>query len=313
METIIPNEFVPKGNIQLPRSPTDFVKGIFSSIPYVVRNETGNWTPYLPTYEPQRYKFDTCECWCLSGINSIETQCNFLMATNRFPESTIQWFKSNGYIDSFGSFAFSERFIYILSGVFNNGNDQWSFWKLVNKYGLLPRADLEYSLSESLKFNSEDDMCKDYGDVSKVTPAMRQKALQCLKYINIAYEWVGEDGIMPQIQDIKATLLQAPLQIGIPVCMDTYNTAAVSYCGITEVTHAVLLYNLGNDNFPFDFRDQYMPDNKALSTDYFIPCVTNGVVSPIITMEDIPNVAPYPMTLFAKIWSAVHDWFVRNY
>lgn len=308
----MPDQIIPKGNIVQERSPSDYVKGISSPIPYLVRKSDGDWTSLLPSREPQKYKFETNECAVLSMINSCETQCNFLKSFGSFPDSTLKWFKDNGYFDSNGNFAFSERFIYALSGVYDNGNSQWAVWKLARDYGLLPRGDHDYSLSQSNQFGSQREMCLDYGNPVFVTTQMRQKALQCLKYIDIAYEWVGNVGVMPDIISIRAALYQAPLQIGIPVCMDTYNSGKVIYCGDTTVEHAVMLYAIDKDGV-FYFFDHYNPYQKTLSKDYFIPYITNGVVTPIISTQDIPTVSPYIQTIDTGIWQSVWNWFVRRW
>lgn len=306
------DQIIPKALIISPRNPKDFTKGINSPIPYVVRNTDADWTPYLPSKEPQKYKFDTNECWDLSMINSVETQCNFLKTTGGIPQESLDWFTKNGYFDANGNFAFSERFLYALSGVHENGNNQWEAWRLSSKIGLLPRSMFMYTMDESLKFASQHEMCRDYGDTSKITDSMRQIALQCLQYINIAYEWVGKEGVMPDIRDIKAMLYQSPLQIGIPVCMATYNSGNVVYCGLKDPGHAITLITI-NSLDEFSVFDHYNPYIKNLSSDYLIPLVTHGVVTPILNPIEAAVAKPYPQTIWTRVWTAVAAWFSGYY
>jgi len=302
---------IPKGLISKPRQSTDFVKGITSTIPYLVRNATGDWRPYLPTYRQQKYgSWETNDCWCLAGINDIATQCNFLKAMGNFPQASLDWFKANGYFDETGSFAFSERFIAIISGVRDEGNDQIELWRLARLNGLLPRADLTYTVAQAAQFGSQEAFAADYFNPAAIKPAMRQKALDCLKYLNIAYEWVGKEGTMPPVTQMRATALHSPLQIGIPVCMETYNSGNVQYCGETMPGHSVL-NSFIETNGIYDIRDQYHPEDKTLSADYFIPMVTHGVITPILPPPYVPptTAIPYPTSVWTQVWTVVYNCF----
>ena len=48
------------------------------TIPYEIRNESGDWTPYLPVGEKQAGKEDWMDCVIRSHTNSIEIQEKFL-------------------------------------------------------------------------------------------------------------------------------------------------------------------------------------------------------------------------------------------
>ena len=68
-------EFINDGVI-LGSKPTDYVGG---TIPYEVRNPSGDWTPYLPVGEIQKGKVDWMDCTVRSGTNVVEIQEKFLM------------------------------------------------------------------------------------------------------------------------------------------------------------------------------------------------------------------------------------------
>lgn len=60
---------------------SDYVGG---TLPYEVRNPSGDWTPYLPPGEWQRNNFfDTFACVTFSFLNSVETQYKFLTGIER--------------------------------------------------------------------------------------------------------------------------------------------------------------------------------------------------------------------------------------
>lgn len=138
---------------------------------------------------------------------------------------------------------------------------------------------------------------------------MRDKALMALKYIKVAYEWVGQEGVPPPLLDLRAALLESPLQIGIPVAMDTWNSGTVIYDGGTVAQHAVELYKIGTDGTYYIF-DQYEPHLKTLSPDYYIPSVTLSLVTPIIEGIVPPiGAKPYPNSVWVKVWTAVWEYF----
>ena len=301
---------VPRGNIKKPRDSKDFVKGISSPIPYVVRVESGDWSTYLPLYEGQKYKFDCNGCSKFSGAHSIETQLNMLMKTGRLPQTHIDFLNNNGYIVN-GSVEVSWRFPYALCGQYGNGDSQWTFWQISATSGVLPRSLFDYSMEQSLVFNTQDAQNFDIGSVTGITQSMYQLAKQFLTYFSIQYEWIGKEGTMPPITDINASLLQSPLQIGIPVDDSQWNQTNVPAATGTPV-HAVLDYKLTTDGtFPID--DDYQPNPKVLMAGYDISMVTNGVVSPIVTAPEAVTVAPYQVTFWDKVWAGVAAWYERYF
>ena len=301
---------MPKGNIQLPRNDKDFVKGISSPIPYVIRVENGDWGSFLPLYEGQKYKFDCNACSKFSGAHSIETQINMLWKTGRLPQTHIDFLNNNGYIVN-GSVEVSWRFPYALCGQYGNGDSQWTFWVLSASYGVLPRSLFDYSTEQSQIWNTEEAQNADIGSVTGISQSMYQIAKQFLSYFSIQYEWVGIDGTMPPITDINASLLQSPLQFGVPVNDSQWNQTNVPAFSGTPV-HAVLGYKLTTDgSFPID--DDYEPNPKVLMPGYQVPMVTNGIVSPIVTGAQIPTVTPYPVTFWDKVWAGVAAWYQRYF
>ncbi len=282
------NQIIPGVNIVQPRDRNDFVKGVTISIPYEIRRIDGDWSEDFGTYQPQRYgQWDSNCCWCLSGINSIEDQCNFLKRRGDFKKEALDWFTQNGYFDSQDNFAFSEQFIEILSGYGSGGGSQWHFWELVAQYGLLPRKDLTYVVPNPPE-QSRIEFDKKYFNINQITETMRAKALKCLDYIQIQYQWIGKDNETPSYDELQTALKQSPLHIGIPVCMETYNSGNVKSCGLTKVAHAVELYKIESDSGIRRFFDQYEPHLKTLEQSYPIPYVTQGIVSavPIVVIDN---------------------------
>lgn len=59
----------------------DYVFGSYSKLSGEVINETGDWTPFLPTGELQAPRFETNSCASQATNNAIETLTNFLFGT----------------------------------------------------------------------------------------------------------------------------------------------------------------------------------------------------------------------------------------
>lgn len=303
---------IPNALLTVPRDPKDYIRGISSNIEPIINVQDGNWTQWLPTNEPQKYKFDTNECTQLSAINICETQMNWLKFEEKFSQEALDWFTENGYFDSNGSFAFSERFAGIMSSTSINGNNIKAFWDTVRKVGLLPRTDLYYTIEQSNKFQTQEDMCKDYYNPAVITQAMKDKALKSLSYINVQYEWISEDTFQTSVAQIIEALKQAPVHIGVPVCLPNWNLPNVPFCSSRTPAHCIELYDENSSGF-WLIRDHYYPYNKALSKDYYIPQAILGVISVKDNTTDIPPQAvPILTRIIQNIIEILTDIFQKK-
>lgn len=288
----------PTKNIQPKFS--SLVRGIFSpSIPYEMRNENGDWSPYFGTYEGQKHQdLDTNCCWAFAGNEVFEDSLEFLWKTNQISILDMQWLQQNGYIDSDGDFYLSRRFIPIISGVQRNGNDQAEFWRLSGIYGAIPNSVLPYTNNQ------------EYFDKTKITPAMYALGAEFKSRFNIPFKEVGNRFYAKDIGLLKDALFQSELQIGIPVPpYSNWNQTKIKWGGNKSADHSVALYKIdevADPQYPYFIYDQYEPHLKQLSSDFFIPMVTQAVVSPVITIIGNPV---SQTTLWAKIWTAIAQFF----
>ena len=253
----------------------DWTKG---DIVHVVRNELGDWTQDRCNYEPQKWgNWDTNECAQLSSINSVETQCNYLKRTGQFSSEALKWFTDNGYFDENGRFDFSERFTAILAGCSINGSSQWWAWQSMKTFGLLPWKDFHYSVEQAQKFSTQQAMGADYYDEAQITPVMRDKALQALKWINIEYEWLRNQGKNAGdfTGDFLTELKQSPIGLGVPICGSGWNSTNPPACTLNTAHHAVMCYKLGSKVI----WDHYQPATKELPDDYTVFLAIKGVVT----------------------------------
>ncbi|HEY9826383.1 MAG TPA: hypothetical protein V6D19_13125 [Stenomitos sp.] len=60
------------GLVIAPKDPTAFVLGAANELPKIVLQADGQWDAFLPEYEPQAEKFETCGCTVWGSQNALE-------------------------------------------------------------------------------------------------------------------------------------------------------------------------------------------------------------------------------------------------
>lgn len=164
----------------LGRRPTDYVHGLVGSLPYEIRNQSGDWTDYLPSTERQSNRnTDTMACVTYSLLNVIETQIKFLSG------------KDSNY---------SDRWLAKMSGTTTTGNYLWKVADTVRLKGLVP---------QELWPEPADYTWDSY--YSDIPLEIQSKGLEFLKNWTIAYEWIE---LTPE--SLLKHLKHAPLQVVIP-------------------------------------------------------------------------------------------------
>lgn len=179
-------------------NPTDYITGS-SPIVWESLNNTADWRDYLPAEEKQHnFSFDTMSCTTFSALNVIETLVNFLIAQKKLDDTKL---KELGCIKN-GKAEFSDRFTAIMSGTMRNGNYFQSVMDSVRRDGLLPEADLPFG------GNTWDE----YHDKTKITEAMKAKALKIKDILDFAYEWVVVSSTSIELFE---ALKQSPIQVAV--------------------------------------------------------------------------------------------------
>lgn len=301
--------------LQSKRTIGQIVKGIFSTtvpIEYEVRVADGDWSPYFGKYENQRWGlWDSDSCWKLSQINCLEDQLEWLRAKGMFSAEALKFFADNGYIDVDGDFSLSEQFGEILGNRGIQGGNAELAWQLDEDNGCIPRSMLNYSAARAAACPTSAAFVADYFNKAQITPAMTALGQQFLKYVRIRHQKIGVNWGTPQGMVLTAALKQAPLQIGIPVpysggiCL--WNTPYIAYRGEVTADHEVELYKfVPGDSFPYKIFDQYMPNEKALAQNYYIPLVTQGVVDAIQPVA--VNTVIQPTSYWVQFWSSLFGW-----
>ena len=281
------------------------VKGVFSILPkYEVRVPDGDWSPYWPIYENQKWgQWDSDDCWCLSSVNNAAANLNWLLKNNMFGKDALDFFYGNGYILN-GSFNLSELFHEILCGNLNNGGTAQEAWQSFASRGFIPRTMLNYSEALANADVNLDMFVTDYYSRSRVTPAMIALGKQFLQYVTISNQ-----GVSSNMQIMSATQKQAPLNLGIPIPRPTifWNQSVVPAVSGGYAEHEVSLMAI-NSNESFKISDQYKPWPKTLSAGYNIILVTQGVIN--AKQPVAVNIVPQPTgQLNNSFWTAVLDYF----
>ncbi len=208
---------------------TDFVAGGITGITGEVLVPSGDWTPYLPDYEPQSFSnqfgqqtvsYDTLACVTFSAFNCIEAL--FRVKFNRIEN-------------------FSDRFTAKISGTTETGNYLYKVWDSIRHDGVVREFD----------YRNDALTREDY--YKEIPPDLVTKAKTVLSDYKIQYEFLygGEDEIMSALE-------KAPLQIAIQHRGDLQANGTIkSYNDVGA--HAVMLYGYEKGVY-WKIYDHY--DNK---------------------------------------------------
>lgn len=266
-------ENIPQGAWVNPK-PTDWVLGSETAIVYEAR--VANWKAYLPTVERQKnYLFDSNMCVTYSGLNSLETQLMWMLERELLPAAQVEFLRSEGYLDSFGRPNFNEAFCAKLNGTTIEGNHLGAFWEGVRNYGVIPQQDW-ISM----------DTAKKWEDLMDTIPESRlAKGRRFLEMFQINYEWTLLGGVSPET--LSKHVKHAPIHIAAPIC-PTWNTGIVDTCDLTRLQHATIVYGARDGVELLDF-DHYVPFEKTLAWDYYIPYAIKGIIQAKVVIPTIPS------------------------
>lgn len=261
---------------------TDWIAGVASGITYKELLPSGDWSPYRPTDEAQfrRGFFDTMSCVTYAGLNSVEEQCNFLMASGAFSEKQVAKLRDLGVIDANDKFNFSDHFSAIMNGTTANGNYLQAFWDSARKDGLLGQS------KDPITADAVENIDQ-WLDPAKVSQAQKDIAKELLKILSFNYEWVligQEDNNL-----IAKHLKHAPLHIATPVAGGWNTEDIIQNDGRVQLDHATSIMKI-NPALYTGILDHYDPYSKKLAPNYFLRYAVKGVVT--VVPEVITPPAP---------------------
>jgi hypothetical protein len=287
------------------------VQGLFQDpIAYNPLIPSGDSSPFFGTFNPQRFgQFDTDCCWDFSGCAVDETRLQMLWSLNLIPQDTKDWLINNKYCDVNGIFDVSDRWVAILSGVRDAGNNQLNFWQIAQTAGLIPNVMLPYDSTEAFKYNTKDDFNNDYFNPQVITKDMELMGKEFARRFKIQAENVKGGYFKDVWVELETYLQEGSMQIGIPVPSDgSWNQVDVPYpVGNTQAQHAVELYKFDRTQaFPFFIYDSYEPHCKQLQANYYIPFITRVSILPTPVLAPIPASTSPVVSSWTNFWTNVY-------
>jgi len=101
----------------------NFILGGLASLPPKIINPSGDWTPYLPKFEPQRKQLETWNCVAFATIKCVQILLKKLGVDENY----------------------SDRFTGITAGTKVGGNDPHTVAQAIRHFGLIPESMLPFS------------------------------------------------------------------------------------------------------------------------------------------------------------------------
>lgn len=286
--------------ISFDKASTDYTAAA-GQLDYYEELPSGDWTPFFTDFEKQLLRWDTNGCSMYSSIKTIQAQCNKLLADGKFSDEAIKFFTDNSYLVN-GQFNFSIRFTATMSGTTINGNNPIYCFISAQKDGLIPEWMHRMTLEDSQIYESQIAQDAAFYSMGAITPEMRNMSLKSLRYIAVAYQWIGDVHYSPAtLAQLVKAIKQAPPVFGIPVPADlsVYNSGMVKWDGKKNLEHCiggVIVKIDPTDPYPYYFSDNYNPFTKRLSADYWIPQALQCIVTAITPSANAPIPAGWNIT-----------------
>lgn len=236
------------GILIAPRLPSQWLYGQASPI-IVPQRGIANWSQFLPDFEPQSDPMTDSEaCLTFSGLHCIETQVNADIEAGRYPQATIEYFNTSGYMIN-GKFKCSPRYSAKMNGTSAQGNYVAMVADGFVNDGLLPANDLPFVPTMTF--------AEFYAGV---TPQMVAKAKLIYQYITVQHQELTD------VAQVPGALPNAPVQVCTAVCPGWDSGATVGMCA-GNPQHATMIYGINADGSYEDF-DTYPPFKQNLAANY---------------------------------------------
>lgn len=277
-------ELLPKYNtgliVQEPQ-PGDYIKGQNSPIIAPAILASGNWQPYIPTFEDQfdaKNRYDTMNCTGFSFTNVVEMWLNFYIAIGKLPVGHMQFLQDNGYIDQYGKVNLSERALGTMAGTSSSGNSLQKVVQTARTYGLAPDSAWAWDHNKEVTIDEY---------YSPLPDSVWQIAAKFKDYFEIKYQWLYNG-----MNAVPEALKEGPLWVALCTCPG-WNNPPVKWCGVTDANHAVSLIKGDQKNDPI-ILDHYDPYIKQLALNYVIPWLMQVFVvikdtKAMITLQKTPD------------------------
>lgn len=213
----------------------DFVLGA-SKMPFIPYQEDGDWTDYLPRYEPQAENYETSGCTVWGAQNQIET---FMKG--------VYGFEPN----------YSERFTYLLTPVTPRGTNPKKVYDCIRRDGLIDHELMPVS-----------DTLAEFLDRDDLTGSLLAKGQNWLRTHELQYEWLWISKPENWRETLRKALVSCPIGVSVSAWERDENGLYVSDRGSVN-NHWCLLYKVDDDGVMHVF-DTYDHSRKKLHPDHHI-------------------------------------------
>ena len=211
-----------------------------NKLPKIVLQPDGDWSKYLPEYEPQSKRgIETQNCTSFGTLSAIE------MMKRRIYKKTVNY---------------SDRFLGIVADTNPlNGNTPHTVCEAIRKNGLVKESDLP--------FDDKIKSPKDYYQPKPPPDSLIQKGLKWLKLYDFGHEWVFTPTTAPdnKVEAIKEALKYSPLGVSVYAWREL---SGLYYKPLgAEDNHWCVLYKV-NDDGTYQIFDTYDGGIKTLERGY---------------------------------------------
>jgi hypothetical protein len=206
-----------------------------STVPFVPYNPSGDWTKYLPQYEPQAERYETNGCTVWGAQNQVEILYKYLFDIE--PN-------------------YAERFNYLLTPVNpNKGANPQDVYENIRKYGLI---DAKYLPVPRTK--------REFLNMSDITDGMYDEGEMWLELHDLKHEWLWATRPDNWKAILKETLKTSPIGVSVSAWVKQ-DGKYVS--GTRPNNHWCVLYKVDEDGTMWVF-DSYDHSQKPLHPEHHI-------------------------------------------
>lgn len=252
--------------------PEAYVLGGMGGLPKIVLQDNGDWSDFLPVYEPQfNANFDSHGCAVFGSENAIEILLKRIEGKE---------------------YNFSERFIYILSGIRPPGGDPHKVIEIIRRNGLIENDSLPFTDSFT-EFLTPDPMEAKYLVEAAKFPYDLQHE----------YLWKGEKSIDEKRGIIKECLRYSP--IGLAVTAWIKNEKGEYIDGGKPNTHWCVGIKVDSEDRIHVF-DSYDQSVKILSKDHHFQIAKRF----LLTSKELKPKKNWLQDAFSNLGSFLKDLLV---
>jgi len=219
-----------------------------SPIVHEVRIFDGNWSDFATDFELQKQNgLEPMDCVTQGVINSIQSQMNWMIVTNRMPQKHMELLNKYECIVD-GRVQFSKKFIAILSETTKEGNYLTKVAQTVREVGVVSEKMLPISGSTWDEFYNKGQITEEMRDIGKMFFDKDNPAA----LFKLQYAWVLTPNSGGLKEDNRAKILHELRHTPLVIAKDGHCTLKI--LGINKVRWQIL--------------DSYKPFLKDRKWDY---------------------------------------------